>query len=65
MPTRSTLIGAGLAVIVLVHGTLGVLTNSKPSPVPAGTAEATKAAAERVGADVRLNRPGFAGGRLV
>jgi hypothetical protein len=39
MPAR---IGAGLALAVIVLGALGVLSNPKPSPVPAGTAEATK-----------------------
>jgi hypothetical protein len=53
MPARSTLIGAGLALAVIVLGALGVLSNPKPSPVPAGTAEATKAAAERAGAEVQ------------
>jgi hypothetical protein len=53
MPERRTLLGAGIALGLIVLGALGVLSNPKPSPVPAGTADATRAAADRVGAQVQ------------
>jgi hypothetical protein len=52
MPERRTLIGAAIALGLIVLGALGVLSNPRPSPVAAGTEEVTKAAGDRVGAQV-------------
>jgi hypothetical protein len=54
MPERRVFIGAGIALGLFVLGAFGVLSNPKPNPVvPAGTADATKAAADQASAQVQ------------
>jgi hypothetical protein len=52
MASRGTLIGMAIALGLIVLGIFGVLSNPKPGPVTPGAADATRAAAEKAGAQV-------------
>jgi hypothetical protein len=52
MASRGTLIGMAIALGLIVLGIFGVLSNPKPGPVTPGAVDATRAAAEKAGAQV-------------
>jgi hypothetical protein len=52
MASRRTLIGMAITLGLIILGVFGVLSNPKPSPITPGAADATRAAAEKAGAQV-------------